>query len=87
MVVMDSNARMIKTQAEHITRLNKEVKRLKQENELLEIQLKRKREAADFYLSMQNAIISNPFLQNEWEKFLQYLKLALDKDEITDLGG
>lgn len=81
----EQDQRMIRKQAELISTLNASVHTLSDRIQQLEAEVAKYRTAGEFYLRMQAEIIANPTLQPEWERFLAFLKLAMEKPE--ELGA
>lgn len=81
----EQDKRMIRKQAEHISRLNEETRAQRAKITNLEDRLRTYEQAGKFYLRLQDEILGNPLVQTEWDRFLAFLRLAMDKPE--DLGG
>ncbi len=88
---IDQNEAMVAKQAQVITDLREEMRRkeigykaelqgLLDTNAKLGASIKENQKAGRFYLQLQRAILDNPILQSEWERFCSFLKLA-DFDE------
>lgn len=83
----DAEEAMIEAQAKRISMLQDELKR-NQDNFRREItrlgndhaqivaRMRKNQQAGEFYLQLQQAILDNPVLQSEWERFCSFLKLA-----------
>jgi hypothetical protein len=63
-------------QARQITNLRIENDRLKKENAILADRNAKDHQPAIFYRQLQAAILENPILQSEWDRFCSFLKLA-----------
>lgn len=74
--MISSDQRMIDTQARHISRLRAEYDELRAEHIALQDKTERDAPAASFYFQLQQAIIENPIIQSEWERFCSFLKMA-----------
>lgn len=66
---------MIEKQAEIIGKLNTQVAGLKQEIASLNYDVIRTARPAKYYMQLQKALLENPDLQPEWDRFLILLKL------------
>ena len=74
--MISSDQRMIETQARHISRLRAEYDELRAEYNTLQDKVERDALAASFYFQLQQAIIENPIIQSEWERFCSFLKMV-----------
>ena len=83
----DADQAMIEAQAKRISMLQddlkraqsdfrKEITRLGAQHSELEARIRKNQQAGEFYLQLQQAILDNPVLQSEWERFCSFLKLA-----------
>lgn len=74
--MISSDQRMIETQARHISRLRSEYEELRASYTELQAKTERDAPAASFYFQLQQAIVENPIIQSEWERFCAFLKMA-----------
>ncbi len=76
---MSFETHVYQKQAEIIDKLNKEIQSLKKENDRLAM----KEKAADFYLLLQQSILSNEIVMEEWRRFISIVKLSVpDSNEF-----
>ena len=80
----DNIQRMIDTQAAHITRLNKEVKRLGEENSRLLHENRQLRPAHDYYMLIQKHAIADDTIMSAWQSFIATMSLVFE-EEVPDL--
>ena len=84
---INSDQAMIEAQAKTITKLQndlksardeykREIARLAAEQENIRSQINKNQQAGKFYLQLQQAILDNPVLLSEWERFCSFLKLS-----------
>lgn len=74
--MMDSNERMIVTQAEIISSLRNQIKANEKEINDLRKSYNKLVEPAHFYKLLQKSIEANPSLQNSWDDFIMVLRLV-----------
>lgn len=72
----DQLERTVEAQAKHISRLNEDVRRYKDEIQYLKRQHAEDRKFAQFYRQMQEVILDNPTVMSEWQRFCMVLKMA-----------
>lgn len=82
---MYAETRMIAAQADLITKLNGHIQELHAENDRLRAKIARTNKAAEFYLSLQSAIMKSDVLQAQWVDFIMVAKLAGVETEGVDL--
>jgi hypothetical protein len=64
-----------------ITLMRTELKSCQDQYKEARAEIKRTAAAAKFYDKMQEAILENPILQGEWDRFCSFLKLSLEDGE------
>jgi hypothetical protein len=74
----NQDQRMIDYQAQLITTLRTELKSYQAQYKEKCAEVERMAPSANFYAQMQEAILQNPILQGEWDRFCSFLKMALD---------
>jgi len=72
----DQQAAMIEAQAHQITKLRKDLRESEDRYQNDIGDHRRNMKAASFYYQLQAAIVANPMLQSEWERFCSMLKMA-----------
>lgn len=81
--MINSDQRMIDTQARKISELNDRIRAKDVEIYNLKDKMYREHLAGKFYLEMQKAIIDNPALKSEWDNFCIVLRMVCpEMDEI-----
>jgi hypothetical protein len=78
---MDSDKRMIETQARLITRLNKEIAEMQIQFGKAELEIERLRPAHDYYMMIQRYCLENDSVFFAWQNFITVLKIATDDAE------
>lgn len=78
---MDSDKRMIDTQARLITRLNKEIEQMQIQFGKAELEVERLRPAHDYYMMIQKFALERDSVMFAWQHFLTILKIAMDDAE------
>ncbi len=73
---VSQDRRMIDQQAQIISTLRDDYAKLQSRYNKLELEIERNKQAAEFYLQLQAAILNNPILQSEWQRFCTFLKMA-----------
>ena len=79
--MQNPDQRMIQVQAELISKLNQQIKDLKNRADIFEQKYEQNRKAAHFYMELQEQIKESEMLQSEWTRFLMFLKMTDANDE------